>query len=257
MKEPPQAVLFDYGHTLINYERPEAALLDVYRGVSALLTRELRREVPAAEQLLAGISVEVNAEIARSYEAERIEEIEIAGLYDGCLRRLGLELQPAVVEQIMELEERAWLQGIRLGPDVRSTLEAIRETGLRIGVVSNASYLPRLMTAQLEYLGVASYFDGLTWSSAVGVRKPHPAIYADALGKLGVPAEATVFVGDRMREDVRGPQAVGMRAVLLREWRQEADPLGTADAAIDRLADLPALLARWRGTGRLASATYN
>ena len=257
MRAPVQAVLFDYGHTLISYKRPEAALLEAYKEVSALLTRELRCEVPAAEALLAGISAEVNAEIERSYAAERLEEIEIAGLYDASLRRLGLELLPALVEQVMEIEERAWLQGIRLGPDVRPTLQTIRDAGLRIGVVSNASYLPRLMTAQLEHLGIASYFDGLTWSSAVGVRKPHPAIYADALEKLGVLAEAAIFVGDRLREDVQGPQAVGMRAVLLREWRQEADPLGTADAAIDRLGDLPMLLERWRGSGRLASQTYN
>ena len=81
----------------------------------------------------------------------------------------------------------------------------------------------------------------LTCSSAVGSRKPDPRIYRDALRQLGGDAAETLFVGDRVKEDVQGPKALGMRAVLLREWRQEED-LGVADFVIERLRELPAIV---------------
>ncbi|TMG31944.1 MAG: HAD family hydrolase, partial [Chloroflexi bacterium] len=93
------------------------------------------------------------------------------------------------------------------------------------------------------------------FSSEVGVRKPHPQIFTDALRKVGVDAARAVFVGDRVREDVQGPQRLGMRAVLTREWRQEDDP-GAADAVIQRLGELPAVVDRL-AAGAQAADTYN
>jgi len=184
------------------------------------------------------VSTQVDLEISRDIEAGRLEEVEIAGIYDICLRRMGLEVEPELIEQIMEMEQEAWLAGVRVGPDAVTILEQLREAGLKTGLVSNAAYLPRLMQAQLDYLGLAPYLDSVTWSSAIGWRKPEPRIYRQALDQLHVAPERAVFVGDRVREDVRGPKALGMRAVLIREWRQEDDPEGAADHTIDRLGEL-------------------
>ena len=68
--------------------------------------------------------------------------------------------------------------------------------------------------------------------------------------RLNVPPEAVVFVGDRLREDVMGPKALGMRAILTHQFRQE-DPAQARvppDAVITRLAELPALLEGWQAT---------
>jgi putative hydrolase of the HAD superfamily len=249
-----RAVIFDYGHTLIHFERPEGSLLLAYREINQLLREELERDVPAAEDLLQGISVAVDRAIQADYAAQRLEEVEIASLYDAQLRRLGLELDNHLIERIMEVEQKAWLSGIELGPDVVQILSRIRAAGLRVGLVSNASYLPRLMKAQLVHLGVVQDFDALTWSSEVGFRKPHPAIYQDALKKLRVAPESVLFVGDRIKEDVQGPQSLGMRAALLREWRQEEDPAGLADFIIDRLGELNGILDRLLAS---TPATYN
>jgi putative hydrolase of the HAD superfamily len=244
MSAPLEAVLFDYGHTLIYFdERPHATLVDAYEKVNHLLASTLEREVPAAQVLIENVSRRVDDEIQRDYAAGRPEEVEIAGIYDSALRGLGLELEPHVIERVMELEQEGWLNSVHVGPDVTRTLEALRADGLRLGIVSNAAYLPRLMKQQLAALGLADFFDAVTFSSEVGVRKPHPAIYADALAKLGADPSRTLFVGDRVREDVQGPQAQGMRAVLTREWRQEDDP-GVADFVIQRLGELAAIVSR-------------
>jgi putative hydrolase of the HAD superfamily len=256
MSAPIEAVLLDYGHTLIYFdERPHSALVDAYEKVNRMLADTLEREVPAAHVLIEKVSRAVDNEIQRDYATGRLEEVEIAAIYDVTLRGLGLELEPDLIERVMELEQEGWLNSVHVGPDVVNTLKALRGRGLRLGLVSNAAYLPRLMKEQLAALGLASYFNGVTFSSEVGVRKPHPAIYQDALDKVRVEPSRALFVGDRLREDVQGPQELGMRAVLTREWRQEDDP-GAADFVIQRLGELPAVVSRL-APGARAADTYN
>jgi HAD superfamily hydrolase (TIGR01662 family) len=254
--QPIDAVLFDYGHTVIHFdERPHSALLGAYEKVNRLLASTVEREVPASQVLIERVSQVVDDEIQRDYAAGRPEEVEIAAIYDAALRGLGLELAPDLIERVMELEQEGWLVSVHVGPDVVDTLRTLRERGLRLGLVSNAAYRPRLMTQQLAALGLRDSFDGVTFSSEVGLRKPHPEIYLDALRKVGIEAERTLFVGDRVREDILGPQRLGMRAVLTREWRQEDDP-GAADAVIQRLGELPAAIDRLTA-GPQAADTYN
>jgi HAD superfamily hydrolase (TIGR01662 family) len=256
MSEPIGAVLFDYGHTLIYFdERPHSALLGAYENVNRLLADTLEREVPTAQVMIEKVSQAVDAEIQRDYAAGREEEVEIATIYDTALRGIGLQLESALIERVMELEQEGWLNSVHVGPDVVSTLEELRRRGLRLGIVSNAAYLPRLMKGQLAALGLAKYFTGVTFSSEIGLRKPHPAIYQDALAKIGAEPSRTVFVGDRVREDVQGPKSLGMRAVLTREWRQEDDP-GAADFVITRLGELPTVLRRL-AAGAQGADTYN
>jgi putative hydrolase of the HAD superfamily len=256
MSRPIDAVLLDYGHTLIYFdERPHSSLLGAYENVNRLLADTLEREVPAAHLMIEKVSQRVDEEIQRDYAAGRPEEVEIAAIYDAALRAIGLNLEPALIERVMELEQEGWLNSVHVGPDVVQTLEELRRQGLRLGIVSNAAYLPRLMKAQLDALGLAQYFNAVTFSSEVGVRKPHPAIYQDALAKVGVEPARTLFVGDRVREDVQGPKSLGMRAVLTREWRQE-DDRGSADFVIERLGELRTVLRRL-AAGPRGADTYN
>jgi putative hydrolase of the HAD superfamily len=256
MRSPIEAVLLDYGHTLIYFdERPHSALVDAYEKVNRMLADTLERDVPAAHVMIEKVSRAVDDEIQRDYAAGRPEEVEIAAIYDVALRGLGLELEPELIERVMELEQEGWLSSVHVGPDVVDTLKELRGRGLRLALVSNAAYLPRLMKEQLAALGLASYFDAVTFSSEVGVRKPHPAIYQDALAKVRVEPSRSLFVGDRVREDVQGPKELGMRAVLTREWRQEDNP-GTADFVIERLGELPAVVSRL-APGARAADTYN
>jgi putative hydrolase of the HAD superfamily len=245
-RENLEAVIFDYGLTLIYFdEQPHSGLVEAYERINRLLAKTLEREIPSAEVLIEKLSKAVDADIQRDYEAGRPEEVEIGGIYDAALRRIGFELEPDVIEEIMALEQRGWLNVVHVGPDVVPTLRTLRDLGLRLGLVSNAAFRPRLMLEQLEAVGLKDYFDAITFSSEVGLRKPHPSIYADALGKLGVDARTALFVGDRLREDVEGPLRLGMRAVLLREWRQENDP-GRADFVIQRLGELVPIVRQLR-----------
>jgi len=109
--------------------------------------------------------------------------------------------------------------------------------------------LPELMDARLEEFGLRSYAEAAVYSVAVGERKPHPVIYESALKALGVAPDETIFVGDRVREDVRGPQSLGMRGVLTHEFRQEDPADASPFAVISSLDELLELVERsWLST---------
>jgi putative hydrolase of the HAD superfamily len=75
-------------------------------------------------------------------------------------------------------------------------------------------------------MGLAELLDFAVFSSEVGKRKPHPAIFERALEALDVTPAETLFVGDRLYEDVRGAADLGMRTVQAVWFRADENPDG-------------------------------
>src|SRR5207302_4907804 len=197
-----RAVFLDYGHTLMDFERPEPQLLEAYHRINARLRDELEVEVPEAAALVESVSKGVDAAVEESYRAGSEQEVDIAAVYREVLGGVGLQLAPELLDWVMAEEQRAWYGAIRVSPDAGATLEELKRRGLRLCLVSNAAYAPANLREQLRHAALFEYFDGTVYSSELGVRKPNPAIYEAALSRVGVDPAGVVFVGDRVREDV-------------------------------------------------------
>ena len=98
-------------------------------------------------------------------------------------------------------------------PHAADVLRELRRRGIRVGVVTNGGV--QAQAACLERSGLAPLVDDVIISEGVGLSKPDPAIYTLALDRLEVNAAEVWFVGDSPRNDVWGPQQVGLRAALL------------------------------------------
>jgi len=129
---------------------------------------------------------------------------------------------------------------VRVAPGGLEVLDRLRASGLRTGVCSNAPFPLEMMLRQLRATGIAERMDTIVFSSAIGRRKPAPEPYLAALEELNLPAEAVLFVGDKVREDYEGPRALGMRAVLCTGLARAAPPPGVP--VIESLACLEAIL---------------
>lgn len=124
-------------------------------------------------------------------------------------------------------------------------LAKLKEAGYRVALVSNYAHAGVLREA-LQRFGLLDHFDALVVSADVGYLKPHPRIFEAALATLGVSAEEAVMVGNDLECDVEGAKKAGVRAVWTPYPRERPAPQHpSADAVLERLADLPALLARW------------
>ena len=95
-------------------------------------------------------------------------------------------------------------------PDALPTLKALRGR-YKLGVISDT--WPSIVPV-LEDFGLLPYFDCITFSYELGVYKPHPRMYADALSKMGLPPEQAVFVDD-FTGNLEGAQRAGIQPVLI------------------------------------------
>jgi putative hydrolase of the HAD superfamily len=100
-----------------------------------------------------------------------------------------------------------------LYPEVLPTLKYWQQQGIELGVLSN---FDSRLYAVLSVLGLEAFFSSVTISSAVGVAKPDPAIFAIALEKHHCLAADAYHIGDSWREDVQAAQAAGLHNIWVK-----------------------------------------
>ncbi|MFB0991558.1 MAG: HAD family hydrolase [Rhodospirillales bacterium] len=94
----------------------------------------------------------------------------------------------------------------------------------------------------LEIYDMKKFFSGFAFSDEVGNSKPNRAMFDSAANQLGSKFSQMVHIGDRDHNDIKGPQALGMKGVLFTAKRDLDKGTTSADAIIDRHADLPAII---------------
>jgi putative hydrolase of the HAD superfamily len=140
----------------------------------------------------------------------------------------------------------AWAPHTYADPDARPLLRALRERGIKIGVLSNTMW-PRSahedVFARDSLLGL---IDGAVYTSEIPWTKPHPGAFRAAMAAVGEDdPRGCVFVGDRPFDDIYGAKRLGMRAVLLPNNDVPPHDEAVPDAVISRLADLLPHLESW------------
>ncbi|MCS7207533.1 MAG: HAD-IA family hydrolase [Dehalococcoidia bacterium] len=133
---------------------------------------------------------------------------------------------------------RALPYDLALFPDVLPGLRLLRERGLVLGVLSNIN---RDGPALLNGLGLAGAVDFLVTSREVGVEKPHPRIFQEALRRAGVQPHEALHVGDQVESDVVGAQGVGIHPVLMDRYGHLVAPEGVP--VVRSVAEVAELLA--------------
>ncbi|MFN2589533.1 MAG: HAD family hydrolase [Actinomycetota bacterium] len=244
---PVRAILFDYGHTLVDFHRTEEALRDAYEQIGARIEAVAYMEVPELLDLIERVAGGVDRMVEESYRQRRLEELDIVAVFRESLAAVGFDLPDDVLQHIIAVDHSAYSRSITIEPDMLGVLRDLRRRGYRTALVSNVTLLPRLMRQDLEAQGLAPLMDALVFSSEVRVRKPDPRIFRHALDEIGAHPSEAVFVGDRLNDDVTGARGVGMRAVQTVQFRTEEDPEVSPDGRIEHLSELPSLLETWGG----------
>ncbi|HUL09409.1 MAG TPA: HAD family hydrolase [Candidatus Acidoferrum sp.] len=161
------------------------------------------------------------------------------------LKGLGRSLPEAELARVVREHEE---MEVKIRPDlIPGIAEALRALHGRYKtcIVSDAIVSPgRCLKQLLESYDLARHFDGFVFSDVVGHSKPHRAMFEDAARQMGVTLPEIVHIGDRDHNDVKGPQKLGMRAILFTATRPADRDHTSADAICDRHADLPAIVDR-------------
>ena len=221
------AVIFDWGGTLT----PWHTIVAAHAWEAAAGDPEIARRLADAEAVL--------------WKRQQTEHL--SGTMDEVLAAVGVE--PS--DELLDAFHEWWDPHTYTDPGAPALLRALRERGIRIGVLSNTIWPRERHERIFTRDGVSELIDAAVYTSEIEWTKPHPEAFRAILTALGVDdAERAVFVGDRRFDDIFGAQSVGMRAVLIPhseipdEQRGHTD--GEPDAVIDRLADLLPIIDEWR-----------
>ena len=135
---------------------------------------------------------------------------------------LGRPTDEDDVERFVDIYLEEWNTGVR---DIDGVAAMLDDLGRRhrLAVVTN-THSPHMVPAHLRRMGIDAAFEVVVTSIEVGHRKPHPAIYAHTVDKMGIEPRRCLFVGDTVIADYIGPRAVGMQSLLV-------DPTGRHAAA--------------------------
>ena len=147
-------------------------------------------------------------------------------------RELGIE---APSEVLMRVAERRI--SFNPYPESEPVLRALRGMGKRLYVVSNWDI--RLVRV-LDDLGWTPFFDGIVVSAVLGVEKPAPDIFEEALRLAGADPEKVLHVGNDPETDVRGAREAGIDTVFVARESDLEDPGATF--IIPDLTRLPRIL---------------
>jgi putative hydrolase of the HAD superfamily len=231
-----EAIVFDWGGTLSLWA--DVDLADVWivaaRHLDPNRSDELLRELLAFER-----------RFWEGVEATQ-ESAHLGQILGAATAELGLDVTEAVLEEAATHHLDAWTPHIRHDPDAAPVLTELRARGLRIGLLSNTLWPRSWHERFLERDGLLELIDARLYTSDLARTKPHPSAFRAALEALGDPApERSVFVGDRLFDDIYGAGRVGLKTV------HRPNPTvpsfdATADATIP---DLPSLLEVMDGWG--------
>jgi HAD superfamily hydrolase (TIGR01549 family) len=202
-----RAILFDAGNTLIrvDWAAVAAALED---GGVAVAPETLRRAEWTAR-------VRLDTDLFAAPGAFSTESRDTTARYTQYVLEAAGVHDPAVHARITEWR-RAYNPPIGLWtvaePEAMAALVLAREAGCVTGVVSNSNGTVREILARL---GLTRHLDFVLDSHEERVEKPDPRIFARALARAGVGADAAAYIGDLYSVDVLGARRAGVRAVLM------------------------------------------
>src|SRR3954451_22631531 len=195
-----EAVIFDWGGTLSVYVDIE--MQDMWRLAARHLAPDREDELCAR---LVAVEQASWDRIPVDFRSTRLTE-----LLTVASEELGLDVAEAVLEEAATHHLDSWTPHMRHDPDAAPVLEALRDRGLRVGLLSNTHWPRAFHERFLERDGLAELIDARCYTSDMRFTKPHAEAFRQAMDAIGVEdAAAVVFVGDRPFDDVWGAQQAG------------------------------------------------
>lgn len=243
-----RAVIFDMGGTLMRFLRPGGGSWRELEdpGIRGIYQYLIEQGHPIAAHEDAFVEA-MFGRLAEGWEQSTGGHINLRAvdwIAAGAAEH-ALTLDEAALLEAARRYARPMRHGVRAADGAVETLAALRDRGYRVGLISNTIWPAEIHLEDLAEIGVLPYLEHLIFSGEAGVWKPQRQVFEHALGALGATPEKAVFVGDSPREDIRGAQGVGMRAV----WVRSAEfALGDArpDGVVDSLPELLPILDQWR-----------
>ncbi len=225
------AIFFDADDTLFDYPQAERA---------ALLACLAEFQVPCEPETFIAAYRRHNHDVWQEFERGETDQ---ATLRVERFRRLaaGLALPGLPLEKISSF----YLESLACQPQLLpGALDLVRELAGKYPLALVTNGIASVQNKRFAASPITPYFQSIVISEEVGIAKPDPRIFAPALEKIGVTADAVLYIGDSVTSDMAAARNAGMDFCWLNPGGSQV-PEGHAPAFIVReLAEIPGLTSR-------------
>lgn len=206
-----KAILFDFDGTLKHHLPTGGEVFTNYViSLGLPVTEEDRRRAAIWEHYYFASSPEIKADREKFDDAEggfwfHFAHRRLTAL--GCPPTLVPELGPKASAHMRE----NYKPETRMPQETHTVLAKLRESGYKLGVVSNRDHP---FQEEIDELGLKDYFHFSLAAGEVNSWKPDPGIFVHAAKMAGTTLEETLYVGDNYFADVIGARRAGLGPVL-------------------------------------------
>ncbi len=240
-----KGILFDLGSTLIEFDNTEWGKLEtasVKKGYDYLIRRGYR--LPEWEVFGKTFLTEFHQ--AWQKAQENLIEVRLPEWVANFLVRFGISSPDGQAIEFLKHYYEPISNQITLVDGVKEVLEHFKRENLKIGLVSNSSFPTEFHVEELKNYEIFHLFEEILFSYDFGLRKPHPDLFKHVLNKLELKPQETIFIGDRLIEDVSGPQKVGMKAILKYKKERDYSAPVVPDYVVNNLSELPEVIRKFK-----------
>lgn len=213
MFDPAQirAVVFDYGNTLVEFNRPQATRCD------NALAESLRTLYGPHDPAQLHAIRDRNRMAPYSGDPPAYRENDIQVITRDLVRELyGVEPTAADLAVLVQARFDEFINVVEAPEGMHAFLERL---GARhaLGLLSNYPD-GAAIRASLKKIGFDALFQTVVVSGDLGFAKPHPLLFETIAGELGVAHSEILHVGDNWLADIQGAKRAGMSVAHVRQW---------------------------------------
>ena len=236
-----RAVLFDLGDTLLNFGKFKTFPL-VRRGARASYDYLQSQGQPIGNFHIYLWRNLVSLRLRRLASSITRRDFNVLSLFERVGRKRRISLSP---DQWLHF---AWLwyeplsRLARVEPDTKQTLSALKDAGLKLGILSNTFVTSDSLDRQLRQFGLLDLLPVRLYSYQFPFRKPDLRIFDAACRQMDCPPQNTLFVGDRIDADIIPALKMGMHAALKEAYTNAGKTAPDGASRIRNIAEIPALV---------------
>ena len=205
-------IFFDLDHTLWDFDKNSEIAFQ-------LILKETHPEIEIPSFI--EVYAPINQACWKLYQNNLIthEELRYKRLKD-TFSELNVEVSDEVIDQISEAYIIHLPNSNHLFEGCIETLEYLHEN-YKLHIITNG--FAEVQSKKLNNSGIHLFFDSITNSEMVGVKKPHFGIFDYALKKANASKEESIMIGDCLDADVEGALNFGMEAIFFNPNSIEVD----------------------------------
>jgi len=140
---------------------------------------------------------------------------------------LGAQVNAAQMTKAVEFRLEYTRRALTPKPDAVATLAQLKQTGFKVGLLSNCSIEIPILWPETEFTDL---IESPIFSSRERLKKPDPRMYHLACERLGITPKDCLYIADGENHELKAAADFGMSPVLIRptsheprgESRQEA-----------------------------------